>query len=221
MITNLDRPLRDLRLPAHVAEDIANWFEHLGMTPEEAIDAYKMELGAQFDALQTFLAGRKFDDVLDIGCGYAGTDALLAMTGGSATFHLLDGTGAGSRQQWTHGNPEPWHDVEDGATVVRMNAPEAAVLAYPADPNLTIPADLIMSLKSWCHHYPAHVYLGLVQRSLRPGGLLVVDIRRHTPGLGTLIEAGFRPAAVLEENKKSIRHVFEAPTVRTSARSSD
>lgn len=150
---------------------------------------YLASLEQQFQRLRHFLRGT----ILDIGCGLAGIDALAARHGLAREFHLLDGDGTGPKVQgFSSYAPAPWNDVRIGAEVVATNAPPGVeIRTHAADPTLTIPADVILSLRAWGHHFPVSVYAGLARRSLRPGGRIIMDIRRGSGGIADMAEAGF------------------------------
>ena len=132
---------------------------------------------------------------VDIGCGSGGIAALVAKHYGNATAHLIDSTELRPKWAGYREGGEAWDDVETAAALVRAHCPGVECRAWPPDPALTIPADLIYSICSWGHHYQIETYLALAVRSLRPGGILIVDLRN------VLTEHG---SAVLSESFVSI-----------------
>lgn len=48
--------------------------------------------------------------------------------------------------------------------------------------------DIVMSLYSWCFHYPVSTYLPLVSEVLKADGILIVDVRLDTDQEQTLAE---------------------------------
>lgn len=131
------------------------------------------------------------DRVMDIGCGFAGVDALLAQSG-QRTFRLVDGDGSGERRGGFSQQTAPWYDVRIGTRLVCENAARASVefVVVPPAPE-PWPCDVVISLKSWGHHYAVECYLDLVKRSLKPEGLVIMDIRNGTDGRATMEAAGF------------------------------
>lgn len=161
-------------------------------------------------------------DILDIGCGYAEIDVFLAKhylaMNYQVAVHLLDGEDADlanrkTRKRYSN-NPKPWRSRFRGVDTLKASVPECVVYDYPADSSLTIPCDLLISTRSWGHHYPIALYLGLADRSVRPGGRIITDIRygiEQGKEIGGLQSIGFR---VLSENielhsQKCVRLVFE------------
>ena len=113
---------------------------------------------------------------LDIGSGLGGIAGHVAKHYPEAVAHLMDG--AKAEASWTSYRPggKPWACVFAAAQHVRRFS-GSKVEAHVADPDETIPCELIYSTVSWGHHYPIEVYLGLARRSLKPGGTLIVDLR--------------------------------------------
>ena len=149
----------------------------------------------------------QFDSILDIGCGGAWVDIFIAIKHGLKAVHLMDGETVGEKRNGFHDAGLPWWSVEPGAARVRART-KAQVFTHKPDPSLTIPVDVVMSLKSWAHHYPASHYLPLAQRSLSPGGLLIVDIRRDTDGERTIADGGFQKIGSREHGDKCQRVVY-------------
>src|SRR5262249_48207857 len=120
----------------------------------------------------------------------------------TAVCNLIEAEEADNSKQTAGWNNacEPWRSVHLAAAIVR-SLWGGQVQTFPPDPSLTIPCDLIVSTWSWGHHYPIPVYLPLVQRSLRPGGVVITDVRRNTEGRKQL-EAAFAEVAVIEDRPK-------------------
>ena len=134
---------------------------------------------------------QRFDSILDIGCGGAWVDVFIANNHGLKTVHLMDGETTGPKRHGYGAVGLPWRTVDLGLARVYENT-KAAAIGHGPDPSLTISVDVVISLKSWCHHYPAQHYLPLAQRSLKPGGVLIADIRLETGGERTIIDGGFQ-----------------------------
>ncbi len=133
--------------------------------------------------------------VLDIGCGVAGIDALLHRhygDDGHLVFELLDKTDTerkvyyGFRERGAFYNSlNVAEELLTGNGVPRQNIRAMEVGAdgrIDAEPGL----DLVISLISWGYHYAVGTYLSQVVRLLRPGGCLIMDVRKGTDGLEEL-----------------------------------
>lgn len=169
--------------------------------------AYQKRIARDFDTLRSWLP-KHCDAILDIGCGLAGVNVRVAEATGAQTIHLLDGDGTGPRKMGFMPETQAWFDVEAGAELVRANLPGRNIVAHRADPGHGIKADLILSLKSWGHHYPVETYLGLARRSLAPGARIIMDIRTGTDGEQAMVQSGFEMLGIAYETVKARRVVF-------------
>ncbi|MGK0448192.1 MAG: SAM-dependent methyltransferase, partial [Polaribacter sp.] len=64
--------------------------------------------------------------------------------------------------------------------------------------------DLIISIISWGFHYPVETYLDEVFDNLKPGGTLIVDVRKDSNGL-ELLTTKFGNHMILGDFKKHYR----------------
>jgi SAM-dependent methyltransferase len=131
--------------------------------------------------------------VLDVGCGMGGNALALGLHYGRVpALYLLDGRssdaveGGGRKARHPGYKPydpgqRPWNDAGRPAALFRGMG--FAAHALTPDPEATCPVDVVVSTRSWGHHYPIGVYLGLVLRSLRPGGVVFLDVRNGADGL--------------------------------------
>lgn len=149
---------------------------------------------------------------LDIGSGTGGIAAMISGVYPYAEVNLIDGESA--EQSWTSFRPDgaPWAAVEEAKQLVKAVRPSAAVYAY-SPPIIELPAcGLIYSICSWGHHYPIETYLELVRRSLKPGGTLIVDLRKGRVGAHgrEMLGQHFLFTANIGEGKKYDRTVWRA-----------
>lgn len=134
--------------------------------------------------------------VLDIGCGLGTIPTILALKYSLRVVHLMDGDANQEKRNDFRVNMQPWNSVHAAAELARLNLPDTVqVIPHVANPDLTIDIDMIMSFKSWGVHYPISTYLPLAQRSLKSGGLLLIDIKESVAGPSEQItNAGFKLA---------------------------
>lgn len=181
-------------------------------TPEATKAAYSLELIKELGEMVAFMpdVGR----VLDIGCGMAGIDALISKCyDHEVEIHLMDGTAAGKVQAGFHEKSlEPWNDLALSRALLEKNGvrPEY-IFTHAPDPDATIEnCDVILSLLSWGHHYPAAHYAALAERSLRPGGIVILDVRHGKPGLESTQFGEVGQIALEGINRtKSTRRIYE------------
>lgn len=148
--------------------------------------------------------------IVDIGCGLAGIDVHLARHYPRAMIDLVDGQGDHSNRVMGYNDgTQPWANVGLAVQLVEANAPGAKVRGNLADPNALFErCDLMLSFKSWAHHYPVQRYLPLAKRSVVKGGTVILDIRSGTDGKQQLEAAGFEARGVVLSKPKCDRIVF-------------
>lgn len=164
-----------------------------------------------FNAMKPWLPA-SVKDFLDIGCGRGAIAVYVARHYRTATAHLMDGDHEEPPQSWrTDG--VAWRDIKGALQAFATDCPGIPVKAWPPDPALTIPCELIYSNCSWGHHYPIETYLDLVTRSLKPGGTLIVDLRRgeHAEHGEAVLAGRFTRRGTIESpGKKYLRTVWGA-----------
>lgn len=175
--------------------------------------AFGASIAADLGQLRPHLPER-VTSVLDIGCGIAGIDvALHRHYGGDLRIHLLDRTQTDPAAfAYGMGAAERFYNSLDAARdllVANGVSPDRLSL-WEAAPDFTFPAqvtfDLVISLLSWGHHYPIETYLGPVRAAMRPGGRVIVDVRKGTGGEETLRDA-FTDVVVIATTDKHRRLV--------------
>lgn len=186
-------------------------FEHMAAgNPDLAVKRftnYRLRMDVEFKKLREYV----FVDTmvsLDIGCGIGGVDIELAKMG-VGIVHLLDGDGTGVRENGLKGAGKPWGDVTLAQDFVAANVKKSCCVKshYPWVPFVDA-VDVVVSLKSWGHHYPIETYLDLVKRALPIGGRVITDIRNGTNGSKVLQKNGFNLIAQCDETRKCKRLVF-------------
>ena len=172
---------------------------------------------------QTFLSMKPWlppglvRDFLDIGCGISGIAVFVAQHyGGRAVAHLLDGNGAGEKWGGFRKDGRPWNDVGQAARIFRALYPGAVCADWGPEPECRLipPCELVYSICAWGHHFPIEMYVDMVHRVLRPGGRLIVDLRREHAERGReeLHQDFDWVADIPSEGKKYIRTVWGART---------
>lgn len=150
--------------------------------------------------------------ILDIGCGVAGIDIKLFShykeKGQEPDFYLLDKTEINDKIYYGLENKAAFYNslevargllTANGVSDDKVHTQEATGLPVFPDKKF----DLIISLVSWGFHYPVETYLNEVYELLKPGGLLIVDIRKGTEG-EKLLEKKFhtRVQFITDEQKR-------------------
>lgn len=148
----------------------------------------------QFEPLKSILERIQPHSLLDLGCGWAIIDILIARHIQIDEIHLVDGDGTGEKKSGFKDDTKAWNDVNFGAEIVRLNLQtNTQVIEHFADPDkIDVRVDLVISCRSWGHHYPISVYSDTVRRCLKPGGHVITDVRNQTDGLEQLKDMGLR-----------------------------
>ncbi len=178
---------------------------------EDLRAAYKASLAEDFWMLLPFLPVH-CENILDIGCGMAGIDLFLYLHYcRNVRLQLMDGTGDTDVKFGFNSRLSPYNHMGITRKFLLMNQVAAGhIHLHPIDPNTTIPCDLIISLLSWGFHYPASTYCDLAKRSLKSGGILVLDIRKGTD-YDCLQDNFIFRQKIYEREGKVERIVFQAP----------
>lgn len=153
---------------------------------------YGTELHRTFDSFSHLLP-LIAENVLDIGCGMAGIDVLLGNHFPHADLWLLDKDGTSQTincgfneraDDFAH-----YHDFigafellsANGIDLNRVRPVDIGSAEFPERD-----FDVVISLLSWGFHYPIDTYAPIV----RPGGVIIADIRKNTNGLHKLQKYG-------------------------------
>ncbi|MEL6183369.1 MAG: methyltransferase domain-containing protein [Myxococcota bacterium] len=179
---------------------------------------YQDDIFREYESLRPHLPPAP-SSVLDIGCGVAGIDALLYAhyRDRSPEIHLLDKTAVEDRVFYQFEAKGAFYNSLEIArtTLESSGVPAERVATHEATEDNRIPladgsVDLMLSLISWGFHYPVSTYLDEAERVLRPGGRLILDVRRGTSGKVEL-EGRFRSVAVARDEPKFERLVLAKP----------
>lgn len=170
-------------------------------------EAYNRSVKDDFLQILPFLPER-CSAILDIGSGLGGIDVLLAHYYGvnNVQVMLIDG----------HDDPpavEEHGKTFSSARVARdflqANGLKFIMLPHPQALCFEKKFDVILSLRSWCFHYPPSQYVEFVRRSMAPGASVFVDLRKaRFEWFPELAPIGH--ATIIYENQKAERLVLRA-----------
>jgi SAM-dependent methyltransferase len=172
---------------------------------------YAEDVARDYEMIRPHLPARAAA-TLDIGSGMAGIDVLLWRHYGDPVVNLLDGTGQTEVRVLFQQSMSPYNSMSVARRLLEANGvPAERIVEWPPDPALSLPpCDLVVSLLSWGFHFPVATYLPLVERCLRPGGRVILDVRKDTDGLEAL-DARLAPVTVVDSNAKADRVCYEKP----------
>lgn len=145
-------------------------------------------------------------EVLDIGSGIGAVDVAIAKYT-NARIHLLDGEDS---KPIIYKQDQPYNSRAIVKQFMADNNIELDGYGYMS-PGLTYPvkADLIISFRAWCYHFPPHTYLQLVKDSCHPRTRLIVDIRGDRKDWMEIMRTHFHLLGLVAIYKKRKRYLFE------------
>jgi SAM-dependent methyltransferase len=184
--------------------------EHLSGDRRAWLAAYERSLHDDFENMRPFLPER-CSAVLDVGSGLGGIDVLLDRHYGGLQVCLFDGRADKpvlAQHSCTFNHMGVAMDFQ------RRNGVQLAVSWDPAMCSglqaLRPAVDLVVSLASWCFHYPPQVYLDLVRALVRPAGTLILDVRAGRHDWRARLGDVFEQIDCAHRGRKFDRMVFRA-----------
>jgi SAM-dependent methyltransferase len=174
---------------------------------DSIFDNYYSDMEREYLSIAGHLPGYA-GRILDIGCGIGGIDVFLhSHYRGEAKIHLLDRSGISDNVYYGFSEWGAYYNSLDmtcrflsqnGISTEDVVAVDVERDPFPAAQSF----DLVLSILSWGYHYPLTTYLDAVHGALAPGGTLIVDLRRNTPGKQQLTEKfGVAPEVVVQTLK--------------------
>lgn len=119
--------------------------------------------------------------VLDVGSGLGLFDIILSKINKNCNFFLLDKSEVNVKSEFeyyskenNHGFYNSWPLVLDIIQTSNANLDQFNFLSPSDDWPESI--DLVISMHSWCWHYPKEVYWDKLMSKLKIGGYLILDI---------------------------------------------
>lgn len=166
--------------------------------------AYHDVIFTVYESMEPYLPER-CSRVIDIGSGLGGIDCVLNKHfGGFVEVCPVDGE---DDQPVVHRHAQTFNSEKVTRAFLNANGVSRVSYFSPKALPLSANARVIISVGSWCFHYPPGVYIEFVRRSLAPGGTLIVDCRRGKPYREMMREV-FTEIAVAHQGQKYERVVF-------------
>jgi SAM-dependent methyltransferase len=174
---------------------------------------FNLDMRDEYDRIKNYLPDRA-SSILDIGCGVAGIDALLHehYQNDNPKFFLFDKTELNEKVYYGIKKEAAFYNSLSVAKSLLENngVPPQNIHLQEADLDRAIKFsekfDLVISLISWGFHYPASTYLDRVYELLKPGGALIIDVRKGVGGEEE-VRNKFHNAEAIYEAQKHIRIV--------------
>lgn len=165
--------------------------------------AYNAKMAALFADISAVLPER-CHQILDVGGGMGGIDALLARHYDGAQVCILDGE---ADPPIVRRHAETFNDMGVTRDFLAANGVPGFCWNTP-DHQVIWRSDLIVSFGSWCFHYPPAVYLDFVKRCCHPGTILILEVRNGRPDWQVELERVFAPASAIHTAEKFTRRVY-------------
>lgn len=169
--------------------------------------AFLADIHAEFLTLENSLpaAGRS---ILDVGCGLAAIDVHISRYyDHKADIFLLDRTSTEKKVYYDFNDSGAFYNsLEVSKRLLTTNGvPEENIHLQEATADNAIEFgeqfDIILSLISWGFHYPVETYIRPAFSKLKPGGIVILDIRKDTGGEAALGQFFEDVSVVLEREK--------------------
>ncbi|WP_409188439.1 hypothetical protein [Bradyrhizobium sp. RDM4] len=172
--------------------------------------AYEASLEQDLASMRPFLP-EHCRVLLDVGSGLGGIDVLLNRHyGGGVHVRLLDGL---ADAPLVRQHRETYNHMAVAADFQHKNGVEY-LGCYSVNHGLAPPAadglayDLVVSLASWCFHYPPSDYLSFVAARCHAATVLILDVRADKPLWRGELADTFREVGCALSRRKFNRLVF-------------
>ena len=178
---------------------------------------FSADMEVEYFNLKEYLPERP-ENILDIGCGVAGIDVMLTRhygkEGKKVNFYLLDKTELNKKVFYGLEKTAAYYNSLDIARdfliangVSNENIHTQEVTGDPVFPGKQF--DLVISLISWGFHYPVETYLEEVYGLLKPGGKLIIDVRKGSGGEKFIEDKFGSKPVVIRDAQKHQRFLIE------------
>lgn len=174
---------------------------------------YYEEIEQEYKGIAPFLSDQ-CESWLDIGCGIGGIDYFLwrhftqdENSSNRPEIYLLDRSQTEQKVWYGFKNSSAFYNsfeatksflVDNGIDADRINTRNAT-----DDNKIEIEQelDLVISLISWGFHYSVETYLDRVHQLLKPGGRLIIDVRKQTGGFDEINKLFSSTEIILDTSK--------------------
>lgn len=185
---------------------------------DETIATFNRDMRSEFETMAPHLPARG-RRILDIGCGVAGLDVLLArrFAADAPEILLIDRTQIDPSVDATFEKRGTFYSsLEVARTMLEANGVAAdQITTQTATDDSKVaadgPFDVVLSTLSWGFHFPVSSYLPEVLRVVADDGVVFLDVRKTNIDGLALLRAYFRDVDVIHERKKLYRCKLTGP----------
>lgn len=171
---------------------------------------YSHDINYEFSTIKKFLP-KRVNSILDIGCGMAGIDVLISRYyRNNIDIFLIDKTRVENNVFYQFEKVGAFYNsLTVSKAVLELNGIETEKIHYQEatqknEITFKKKFDVVLSLISWGFHYPVSVYINQVFDQLSKGGILILDVRKHTGGEEEIIKK-FGSYSIIIDEKKFVR----------------
>jgi SAM-dependent methyltransferase len=158
-------------------------------------EAFTEDMNREYINIEPYLP-HGVRDLLDIGCGLAGIDVMLATYRSVNRITLLDREGFENKSKVGFQPADEFAAYNSlGLSRRLMEQNGVQNVSYCDISKEAFPEgkfDVILSLFSWCFHYPFETYATEVTNAMHPGSVIILDVRKghEIPWDGVVIQEG-------------------------------
>lgn len=168
---------------------------------------YERRLNSDFNSIKRFLP-RSCLSVLDVGSGLGGIDIMINRHYGCVKIELLDGEDDPPEMKL---HRQTFNNMTVARDFLNKNGVDNVVAFNANDPVKWVDlgkVDLVISLGSWCFHYPPKAYMSFVLSKCHMATVVIVDVRKEKPEYLDQLSRNFEMLGVAYEMPKFSRIVF-------------
>jgi SAM-dependent methyltransferase len=165
-------------------------------------------IGEEFDQLRPILDDVPTKRIADIGCGYALFDLFMARAYGSEIV-LIDSEENDHRNFAPKDQDTARSLLSKASEFLECNevAAQSVKRVNPENDDIMAiePVDIAVSLLACGFHFPIDAYLPFFEKKVRPGGHIILDVRRHSSEVQMQKLSAIGEVSVLNEAEKRLR----------------
>lgn len=166
---------------------------------------YLQNMKEDFENIKDYLPSIKNPTIIDIGAGMAGNEIFInEHYKGQLQLLLVDKDQVDENIHFGYASEGSFYSANK---LVKTFLEKHKIYPVQLNPeeffSSDVRADIVISLYSWGFHYPISTYLAKVSEILKPGGVLIIDIRKIPDWKNML--PGFNIINIAKQDEKFAR----------------
>lgn len=176
-------------------------------TWDEWCEAYNKSVKEQFETLKPYLPKHlDHPNILDVGSGLGGIDAHIRAEYYDANVFLLDGVNDSPIPKASY---KTFNNMEVAEDFLALNGVHNFHYFDPEKLGNPEPMDIIISINSWCFHYPPEQYIEFVRSCCHKNTVMFIDVRTGKNYLNDLVDVFGTPFINVYEAEKYFRFMWK------------